>query len=108
MHKLKKIYCRSFQTVFKLALPILPYRTPKIISSVKKLPEIIIKNKCQHVLIVTDTSIRSLGLLTPLEKALQDGGISYAIYDKTVANPTTVNVAEAEEQPVLNAALSKA
>ena len=31
MNILKKSYCRIFQTVFKLALPILPYREPKIL-----------------------------------------------------------------------------
>ena len=32
-----------------------------------------------------------------LEKALKEAGIPYTIYDKTVANPTTVNVREALE-----------
>ena len=44
MHTLRKIYCRTFQTVFKIALPFLPYRTPEIVPSVKKLPEIIRAN----------------------------------------------------------------
>lgn len=26
MNQIKKIYCRAFQTVFKLAMPILPYK----------------------------------------------------------------------------------
>lgn len=36
MNKFKKIYCRTFQTALKIALPFLPYRTPKITGSVKK------------------------------------------------------------------------
>ena len=32
-----------------------------------------------------------------MEKSLCESGISYTIYDKTVANPTTTNVAEALE-----------
>jgi alcohol dehydrogenase class IV len=95
MNKLKKAYCRTFQTVFKLALPFLPYRKPKIIGSVKNIPELLIKQKCDSVLIVTDAGIRSLGLTGRLELALTDNGISYIIYDKTVANPTTANVDEA-------------
>lgn len=37
MNRLKKAYCRTYQTVFKLALPFLPYRTPEVVGSVKKL-----------------------------------------------------------------------
>ena len=95
MNSLRKIYCRSFQTVFKAALPFLPYRKPKIVNSVKALPEVIHKKNCSKVLIITDAGIRKLGLTGRLEKALADAGIPYCIYDKTVANPTTDNVSEA-------------
>lgn len=103
MNKIKKIYCRTFQNAFKLALPFLPYRKPEIVGSVKKLPEIIKKRKCDNVLIITDSGIMRLGLTGRLEKALSDNGITYSIYDKTVANPTTVNVSEALDIYVSNA-----
>ena len=95
MNHLKKIYCRTFQTGLKVALPFLPYRKPKIAGSVKALPEIIRKKKCSKVLIITDAGIRKLGLTRRLEKALDGAGVSYCIYDRTVANPTTDNVSEA-------------
>lgn len=95
MNPVKKLYCRTFQTVFKIALPFLPYRKPKVIGSVKALPDIILKKKCSKVLIITDSGIRKLGLTRRLEKVLDAAGIPCIIYDKTVANPTTVNVAEA-------------
>ena len=97
MNQFKKIYCRTFQTVFKLALPFLPYRKPKIAASVKSIPELLRKNKCSNVLLITDSGIRKLGLTKRLEQALAKEEIPYTIYDKTVANPTTVNVAEALE-----------
>ena len=97
MNHLKKVYCRIFQTGLKIALPFLPYRKPKIVGSIKSLPEIIQKKKCSKVLIITDAGIRSLGLTRRLENALDNAGIAYCIYDKTVANPTTDNVAEAME-----------
>ena len=81
--------------MFKIALPFLPYRKPKVVGSVKALPDIILKKKCSKVLIITDSGIRKLGLTLRLEKALGAAGIPCIIYDKTVANPTTVNVAEA-------------
>lgn len=78
-------------------MPFLPYRTPKITGSVKKLPEIIEQEGCNNVLIIADAQITNLGLTKRLEKSLCESGISYTIYDKTVANPTTTNVAEALE-----------
>lgn len=95
MNKAKKVYCRIFQTVFKLALPFLPYRKPKIVSSVRDLPDVILKKHCSRVLIITDLGIRNLGLTGRLESALKNQSIPYFIYDKTVANPTTANVDEA-------------
>ena len=97
MNTLRKIYCRAFQKAFHIAIPFLPYRKPKIAGSVKELPEIIMRHKCTHVLIITDGGIMKLGLTRRLEKALKAAGIPYTIYDKTVANPTTVNVREALE-----------
>lgn len=97
MNLCKKLYCRVFQTAFKIAIPFLPYRKPKIIGSIKSLPEIIRRKKCDTVLIITDAGIRNLGLTKRLETALNQNEIPYFIYDKTVANPTTVNVAEAVE-----------
>lgn len=97
MNTLRKIYCRAFQKAFHIAIPFLPYRKPKIAGSVRELPEIIMRHKCTHVLIITDGGIMTLGLTRRLEKALKEAGIPYTIYDKTVANPTTVNVREALE-----------
>lgn len=95
MNKIKKIYCRTFQTTFKLALPFLPYRKPEIVYSVKTLPEILKKKSCERVLIITDAGIKSLGLTKRLEQALTANDIRFFMYDRTVANPTTANVDEA-------------
>ena len=86
MNYLKKIYCRTFQTGLKIALPFLPYRKPKIVGSVKALPDIIQKKKCSKVLIITDAGIRKLGLTRRLETALTNAD-SLCIYDKTVRQP---------------------
>ena len=95
MNPIKKIYCRTFQTAFKIALPVLPYRKPTIIKSIKNIPEVLLKKKCKNVLIITDSGITALGLTKSLEARLLENGISYTLYDETVANPTTVNVANA-------------
>ena len=88
MNTLKKLYCRTFQTVFKLAIPLLPYHSPKRLGSMEEL-------KLNSVLLVTDKGIRSLGLTGHLEELLTQNNISCAVYDGTVANPTTDNVDEA-------------
>ena len=95
MNILRKAYCRIFQTVFRIAIPILPYYNPKIIDSLENVPEVLKEKKITSVLIITDKGIRTLGLLEGLEKALAKADIAYAIYDKTVPNPTTENVEEA-------------
>lgn len=97
MHTIQKLYCRTFQMGLKIVLPFLPYRKPKILGSVKNIPDIIRKKKCGRVLIITDKGITALGLLRRLENRLIAEAIPYFIYDKTVANPTTQNVAEALE-----------
>ena len=55
MNKLRKLYCRTFQTAFKLALPFLPYRKPQIVGSVKEIPDVIRGNHKNSVLIITDS-----------------------------------------------------
>ena len=97
MNRFRKIYCRTFQTAFKLALPFLPYRKPRIVGSVKEIPDIIRGNNMHRVLIITDSVIRGLGLISRLERTLSKSGIPYAVYDKTVANPTTANESLMEE-----------
>ncbi len=97
MNIFRKLYCRSFQTAFKIAIPLLPYRKPQVVSCVEKLPEILKKHGCRHVLLVTDVGVYGLGLTAGLEKALKQHKIRCTVYDKTVANPTTANVEEARE-----------
>ena len=92
MFFLKKLYCRTFQTMFRIALPVLPYREPEIISSCAALDKVFKKEDTNSVLIVTDKGIRNNGLVRPVELTLQASGISYVIYDNTLPNPTVHNV----------------
>lgn len=95
MNPLRKAYCRTFQTVFRIAIPFLPYRRPKILDGVEEIPGLLIQKKKKAVLLVTDSAVRRLGLTKRLEMLLGQNGILCVVYDKTVANPTTDNVAEA-------------
>lgn len=95
MNIFKKLYCRTFQTIFKLALPLLPYREPKLLKNYTKLIELFNYKNKKNVLLVTDKSLRDLGLTKILEEQILKANIGLFVYDGTVANPTTENVAQA-------------
>ena len=95
MNPLQKTYCRIYQNILHLALPFLPYRKPEILPSIFSLSQLFHSKQIDTVLLITDQSIRSFGLCTPLEKDLEDNGIRCVVYDKTVPNPTSDNVEEA-------------
>ena len=79
------------------ALPFLPYRTPKVYDSVQEILPLLLDKGYKRVLLVTDKSIRALGLTLSLEQALQQKGIACAVYEDTCPNPTVQNVESARE-----------
>jgi alcohol dehydrogenase class IV len=95
MFILKRILCRTFQLSFRAALPILPYREPKLLPSCDRIPEAFTKHKPSAVLIVTTAGTEKRGLIAPIVAALTAEGIGYAIYNKTQPDPTARNVEEA-------------
>lgn len=97
MNIFKKAYCRAYQTVFRVALPFMPYRKPKMITGINNLTLLLKKKNIRSVLIVTDSAIRGFGITAPLEKLLAERKIKCFVYDKTVANPTDRNVEEARK-----------
>ena len=96
MNILKKLWCRTFQLGFRIAQPILPYREPKILNAIEEIPEALLKENINSVLLITDGFLRKSGATAPLEKILMDSGIHLAVYDKTQPNPTVYNVEEAK------------
>lgn len=95
MNIANKVFCRVFQTAFRLALPILPYREPEIVPSCMDLGKVLEKEQIKSVLIVTDKGIVNNGLVAPLERVLNDNNVAFTVYDKTQPNPTVHNVEEA-------------
>ncbi len=88
MNIAKKVYCRVFQLGFRIALPILPYRNPKILNDMRDIPSVLKQQSLKCPLIVTDKSIMSFGLAKPLQESLQSDEMSYVIFDECVPNPT--------------------
>ena len=95
MFFIKSAFCRVFQIVFHMALPILPYREPEIVNSCNDIGSVLKNKNINSVLIVTDKGIVNNGIVLPIEKSLQESNIKYSIYDKTNSNPTVDNVEEA-------------
>ena len=94
----KKLFCRGFQTVLRAALPLLPYRDPKILNRVEEIPDCLNAKKIRKVLIVTDGFLHISGMLEPMKKALSAAGIGYVVYDEVTPNPTILNVELARER----------
>ena len=92
-----KIFCRVFQTAFRLALPVLPYREPEIVNSCSALKSVFAKENVRSVLVVTDKGIGNNGLVAPLEKVLSESGVRFTVYSDTQPNPTVRNVEAAFE-----------
>ena len=95
MNVASKIFCRTFQIAFRAALPILPYREPKIVPSCSELGNVFKKENSTSVLVVTDAGIVKNGLTNSLENVLKKNKIRYTVYDKTQPNPTVDNVEDA-------------
>ena len=102
VNPLKAVYCRCFQAVLKFVLPILPYRTPKVLDSVEELPGELARKGIGSVLLVTDGFLHKSGMLEPLKKALAEAGIRCTIYDEVVPNPTVWNVEAARDRYLEN------
>lgn len=94
----KKLFCRGVQTVLRAALPLLPYRDPKILNGVEEIPDCLKVNNIRKVLIVTDGFLHISGMLEPMKKALSAAGIGYVVYDEVTPNPTILNVELARER----------
>ena len=95
MHPLRRLWCRTFQGVFRLALPVLPYRSPERLHAMEDIPALCRERGVASALLVTDAGIRGAGLTEPLERALAEAGVACWVYDRTVPNPTIQNVEEA-------------
>lgn len=95
MNIFSKMYCRAFQGVMRMVLPMMPYREPAILERVEDISGVLIEKNIMKVLVVTDKGIRELGLTKALEKDLKNNKITFEIYDGVIPNPTSVNVEEA-------------
>ena len=102
MNFMKGLYCRIFQTTLKLAIPMLPYRSPRVVHSVEDVPTLLAERNITRVLVVTDGFLHLSGKLEPMKNALKEAGITATIYDEVVPNPTVWNVEIARDRYLEN------
>ena len=94
MNIFRKFYCRTYQQIFHIAIPFLPYREPKILENMDEVVKTLKEEKINKVMLATDKSIRGLGLTKELEDALTRANLSYVVYDDILPNPTIDMVEE--------------
>ena len=58
------------------------------VGSLKKLPEILKENQSDHVLLISDHGLESLGVVAKVEKIVKDAGIACTSFLDVVPNPT--------------------
>ncbi len=95
-----KLYCRTYQAMFRVTSHFLPWRKPELIEGencLSQLPKLIKNRGVNRVLIVSDKGITSPGLMENLLIYLESEGISFALYDNTAPNPTITHIEEALE-----------
>ena len=102
MKTFRKIYHRTFNKVMRLAIPLMPYREPKLIPNLSGVLDVLKENSIEKVMLVTGRTIHSLGMTSPLENMIESQGIKCVVYNKTLPNPTSDNVEEAKDLYINN------
>jgi len=91
-------YARLYQFAFRIVSPLLPWRSPQLITgagSAGRIPKLVQELHVSSILVVTDKGIVKAGIIGPLLEALSAGGIRTWVYDQVVQNPTIQNIEDA-------------
>ena len=59
MNIFSKTFCRIYQSAFRIAMPLLPYRKPLIFTNVKECVPLFQKLNLNKILLVTDSFLRT-------------------------------------------------
>lgn len=97
MNAIDRLRCRTFQTIFRMALPFLPYRQPKLLGRLRDIAPLLRQKKISSVLLIADEGLRELELTAPLEKSLERTHISCAIHVQRNPIPTISDIESAHK-----------
>ena len=88
MNVFKRLYCRGFQTALRIVLPILPYRTPKILNNIEELAEVFKRTGNSRALLVVANSSTKWAHYNRLISSLESAGIKFSVFSEVVPDPT--------------------
>ena len=77
MNFLKKAVYRCYQSVMRLAIPLLPYREPQLLESTRDVAPLLKSKGICKALLVAGKTVRGRGLTEELEAALREYKIEY-------------------------------
>ena len=86
-----RIFCRIYQRIMKIAMRLLPWKTPEILEgpgSLSQLPALIQNEGFSHVLLVTGDALWKQGRLDEFFHQLEELHISYTLFHGIPSDPT--------------------
>ena len=95
MFTIKVLLLRAYMFIFKLVTMILPFKWPTSFDgagSALEMCKYIGKQGHKSILIVTDPMLVQLGLVAPIQQALESSGISVNVYDGVRPDPTVEQI----------------
>lgn len=95
MNLIQKMICRGVQLGFRLAMPLLPYKDPKVMERIEDMLPVLQSREIDSVLLITDEYLRASGMTAQTEQLLWKHHIRCYVYDGVCPNPTVENVEEA-------------
>lgn len=90
--------CRAYQFVLRAVMPLMPWRTPDLITGegcVRRLPERLKADGVRRPLLITGPTLRRLGTIDSLTDALAEAGFPITVFDHVANDPTIMNVEDA-------------
>ena len=96
---------KIYQQVLKIYVSTFKIKETQLIHEVgssKKIASFIQKDSISNVLIITDKTLLSLGLLSDMINGLESENIEYSIYSEVVPNPTVGNIEDAKDTYLAN------
>ena len=91
MNIISKFYYRSYQKVFKMVSPILPWHEPELINGdnvYDKLSTKLKENNIKKPMIISGKNTHKLGLIDPLFDSLSRNNFEYYLFNETTPDPT--------------------
>ena len=92
MNPIYRLFCRTYQLAFRLALPVLPYREPHVLNELRELGPYLQQQHVSRILFITDRPLRALPMTQSLIDTLSAHGMEVTVFDEVVPNPTVDNV----------------